>query len=443
MRITRMVSVLMAVVACMCVAPGYALDLSLTDAVERVSRESNDLKKASANIDKAQAQLDAVNANRWFKLDATAAYSNTVNVEDPTKPRMIEIPGEITKMINDEWTGGFAFEYPDNMFTGTVNLTQPIYTFGKIGNAVKSVKSAIKMAQSSHELTRREVAYAAANLYWTAKMTDEIVKLSESDLKNARNARKRLTAAGRANRSNLVKIESDIASKEINLSDAKFNRDTAHRMLKIMAGIALDEELVLTDSFPAKFGELNAPTKLEKTPEWDILSEQVSMYERMARAQRANGYPTLAATASYSYYAFGNEFNAMFEKDGAQSGSVGVALQVPIFNGGLNRANATIEAMNAVAAREDLEKSKKLTSEKYDNAVKQYNHLRGNLAKLQEARDLAAKAYQFSQDRFGAGQTSAVELADVAAGLYQLDMALLNMKYNILMSEQSVKKLGE
>ena len=346
-------------------------------------------------------------------------------------------------MINEKFTDGFSFEMPDNMFTASLNITQPIYTFGKIGNAVKSVKSAIKMADASHELTRREVAYAAANLYWTAKMTDEIVNLSESDLKNARVARKRLTAAGRANRSNLVKIESDIASKEINLSDAKFNRDTAHRMLKIMAGINLDEELVLTDSFPTKFAELNAPKKLENTPEWDILSEQVNMYERMARAERANGYPTLAATAGYSYYGMSTEIDGMFDTKGSQSANIGLALQVPIFNGGLNRANATIEAMNAVAAREDLEKSKKLTSEKYDNAVKQYNHLRGNLSKLQEARDLAAKAYQFSQDRFGAGQTSAVELADVAAGLYQLDVALLNMKYNILMSEQSVKKLGE
>ena len=274
-------------------------------------------------------------------------------------------------------------------------------------------------------------------------MTDEIVKLSESDLNNARAARKRLTAAGRANRSNLVKIESDIASKEINLSDAKFNRDTAHRMLKIMAGIDLTEELVLTDSFPTKFGELNVPEKLENTPEWDILSEQVTMYERMARSERAGAYPTLAATAGYSYYAIGNEFDSMFDVKGSQSANWGIALQVPIFSGGLNRANATVQAMNAEAARQDLAQSKKLTSEKYDNAIKQYNHLRGNLAKLQEARDLAAKAYQFSQDRFGAGQTSAVELADVAAGLYQLDMALLNMKYNILMSEQSVKKLGE
>ena len=175
MHSKRMVSLFIAAVASVYVMPSYALDLSLSDAVERVSNESHDLKKANANVEKAQSQLDAVNANRWFKLDGTVAYSNTVNVEDPTKPRTIEIPGEILGEFNEKFKGGLSFEFPDNMFTASVNLTQPIYTFGKIGNAVKGVKSAIKMAESSQELTRREVAYAAANLYWTAKMTDATI----------------------------------------------------------------------------------------------------------------------------------------------------------------------------------------------------------------------------------------------------------------------------
>ena len=106
-------------------------------------------------------------------------------------------------------------------------------------------------------------------------------------------------------------------------------------------------------------------------------------------------------------------------------------------------ANATIEAMNAEAARQDLDKATKLVTEEYTRAIDQYNHLRGNLKTLENARDLAAKAYDFSSGRFASGQTSAVELAEVSAGLYQLDMALLNAKYNILMSAESVKKLGE
>ena len=423
--------------------PSFAMDLSLTDAVDMIVSESNDLKKAQANVDKAEASLDAANANRWFTLEGTASYMNMINITNPSESQKINLPPALGGLISDSLKDqSVTFTIPDNIFQAGVSLTQPIYTFGKIGNAVKSVKSALKMSQASHEMTRRSVRYAAAELYWTAKMTDEIVKLSEQDLKNARDARRKLTSAGRANRSNLLKIESDIASKEINVSDSKFNRDTAHRMLKIMAGIDINEQLTLTDEIPSKFDEMPV-TELKSTPQWEILTEQVNMYERLARSKRAGAYPTLAATASYSYSSLSDDVGHLFDKSGSQSAYWGLALQVPIFTGGLNRANATVEAMNAAAAQQDLELAKKITTEEYDNAIKQYNHLRGNLSTLKNARDLAAQTYTLSQNRFGAGQTSAVELADVAAGLYQLDIALLNTKYKILMSAESVKKLGE
>ena len=371
---------------------------------------------------------------------------NLIDVANPTKSYSVDIPpelgGALAQYLGQNIPLPDKLNIPDSMFMAGVSITQPIYTFGKIGNAVKSVKAAIKMADASREMTQREVRYSATDLYWTAKMTDEIVDISRADLNAARDARKSLTSAGRANRSNLVKIESDIAAKEINLSNAEFNRDTAHRMLKILAGIDVNEPLNLTDEFPKNFPDL-AAGELKSTPQWDILNEQIQMYERNAKSKRAGALPTLAATASYNYIAMGDNIPNVFDGFENQSAYWGLALQVPIFSGGANMANATIEAMNAEAARQDLDKSKKLVTEEYTRAIDQYNHLRGNLKTLENARDLAAKAYEFSSGRFAAGQTSAVELAEVSAGLYQLDMALLNAKYNILMSAESVKKLGE
>lgn len=445
----RNVSMTCAIGAMCCIVSSgasAAMDLSLDRAVEMIVAQSQDIKKADATLKQAEAQLDVANSNRWLKVDGTISYMNLVNVKRPFDGDYgIDLPpalgGMIANALGD--AGDFSrLEIPDNIFSAGLSFTQPIYTFGKIGNAVRSVRNAIKMSEASKELTLREVKYSAVDLYWTAKMTDDIVKLCESDLRDAKNARQSLTAAGRANRSNLVKIESDIATKEINLSDAKFNRDTAHRMLKILAGIDISEDLTLTDNFPSSFEDLNAG-KLTDTPKWQILNSQVKMYEDKARSQRAGGYPTLAATASYSYNAMDKEFSHMFNRDNSQSANWGIALQVPILTGGVNRANATIDAMNAEAARQDLDKAKKLTTEEYDRAIAQYDHLRGNLKNLENARNLAAKAYKFSSERFASGQTSAIELSEVSAGLYQLDMALLNAKYKILMSAESVKKLGE
>ena len=430
-----------ALYAGICCIDGFAMDLSLDDAVQKIVAESHDLKKADANVKKAQASLDAVNANRWFNIEGTASYMNLINVEKPFDSFNVKLPPELGGLV-PQLAGVENIEVPDNIFMAGVTITQPIYTFGKIGNAVDSVRNAIKMSEYSREMVSREVRYAAVDLYWTAKMTDEIVKISKKDLDNTIAAKKNLTGAGRANRSNLVKIESDIATKEINLSDAEFNRDTAHRMLKILAGIDIDEPLNLTDDFPKTFPEMDNKT-LTNTPEWQILEQQVKMYEAKSSAERANGYPTLAAVGSYNYVTMDKELKTMFNSNASQSAYLGLALKVPIFSGGVNRANATVDIMNAEVARQDLDKSKKITSEKYENAIKQYNHLCDNLKGLENARDLAAKAYGFSRDRFAAGQTSAVELADVSAGLYQLDMALLNAKYKILMSAESVKKLGE
>lgn len=418
-----------------------AIDLSLQDTVDKIVAESNDVKKADANIKKARAQLNAVNANRWMNVEGTVSYMNLIDPKNPTSGNGVKIPSEIGAMLEQQFQMPVG-ALPDNMFMAGVQITQPIYTFGKIGNAVDAVHDAIDMSKSAKDLTLREVKYAAANLYWTAKMTDEIVAASERNLNNARAARKKLTAAGRANRSNLIKIESDIASKEINLSDAEFNRDTAYRMLKIMAGIDMNEEIVLTDNFPNKFEELNAG-ELKSNPQWDIYQKQIKMYESNASSKRSGNYPTLAAVGSYNYYSMGNNVSGMFDKEGSQSAYWGLALKVPLISGGLHSANATMEAMNAEAARQDLDKSKKLIREEYDTAVKKYKHLCDNLGKLNEAYNLAQKAYDVSANRFAAGQTSAIELSDVSGALYQMDMAVLNAKYNILMAAESVKKLGE
>jgi outer membrane protein TolC len=435
------IMVALALYAGFCGIDAYAMDLSLNDAIQKIVAESHDLKKADANLKKAQASLDVANSARWFNVEGTATYMNLINVEKPFDSYNVKLPPEIGGLV-PQMAGITNIEVPDNIFMAGVTVTQPIYTFGKIGNAVDSVRSAIKMSEFSKEMVSREVKYAAADMYWTAKMTDEIVKIAKKDLNNARDAKRNIAVAGRANRGNLVKIESDIATKETNLSDAEFNRDTAHRMLKILAGIDVDEPLNLTDEFPDSFPEMTVK-KLADTPEWQVLDQQVKMYESKASSQRANGYPTLAAVGSYNYVTMDKDFKNTFNENGTQSAYLGLALKVPIFSGGVNRANATVDAMNAEAARQDLDKSKKITAEKYRNAIQQYNHLRDNLDGLENARNLAAKAYNFSRERFAAGQTSAVELADVSSGLYQLDMALLNAKYKILMSQESVKKLGE
>jgi len=431
--------------AALFMSPAFAMDLSLNKTVELIRRESQDLQKADMNVKKARAGLDSVNANRWFHISGNATYMNLINVENPNKPFGFEVPPSVAGMaaMSGVPTGALpAFvEFPDNIGMVGATINQPIYTFGKIGNAADAARTAIKMAESGKDIAGREVAYAAAQIYWTAKMTDGMVAIAKRNLDDSYAARAKLESVGRPNKSNLVKISADVASNEIALSDAEFNRDSAYRLLKVMAGIDENESVTLTDNFPDGFGGLNAPKKLESNPEWDMLSRQAEMYDAQRHAAHAGWYPTLAATASYNYIAMNNDYK-LWNGTKNQSAYWGLSLSVPIFDGGLSRANATTAAMNAESARLDLDKSKKMKSNEYTNAVLKYDHLRNNFGNLKTARDLAARAAQISNDRFAAGQASAVELADVQSALAQMDMAVLNSKFNIVMARESIKKLN-
>lgn len=420
----------------------FSLDLTLNDVINKILTESQDLKSAEANLKKSSAMLDSVNANRWFNIDGSVSYMNLINVEKPLEGKGMEIPPQVSGLITTLSRGTIKnIELPDNILSASVSIKQPIYTFGRIGNAVDSLRKAVEMSKLGYDITMREIKYAANNIYWTAKMVDEQVKISEKLLSDTVSAKRQLLSAGRVSRANLIKIESDIAGKEIELSDAKFNKDVAYRTLKIFAGLDKDEEINLVDNFPTSFEEIEEK-ELEFNPELEILDKKVQMYESNASSKRSGHYPLLAAVGSYSYTATHTDIN-VFEGNKSQSAYVGLSLQVPIFDGGLSRANATIESMNAEVARQDFDKSKKIKTEEYRTAIRKYNHLRKNLSNLENARNLARKAYNISRDRFVSGQTSAIELAEVQAGLAKLDLALLVSKYNILMSKESINKIGE
>ncbi|MCL2737760.1 MAG: TolC family protein [Alphaproteobacteria bacterium] len=420
----------------LCAQNADAMNLSLADATARIITESQDINKAVANIERARAGLSAVDANRRLNVSTSASYMNLINVERPGQAMEISIP-PMPPLLS----APIFVPFPQHIGMVGVSATQPIYTFGKIGHAADAARTAIRMAESGHALAYAEVRAAAIQIYWTAKMTDEMVRIAEKNLRASTDAKRQLERAGRANRANLVQISADIAVKEIALSDAKFNRDSAHRLLKVMAGINSNERLVLTDEFPTNFTELNAPNVLSSNHEWDILEKQAQMYESQSRSRRAGRLPTIAATASYNWTMMHDQ-HTVWDGDRNQSANWGLAIAMPIFEGGLSRANATMDAMAAESARQDLDKSRRMRSNEYRDALLRHEHLRQNLAKLRNAHDLAERAASISADRFASGQTSAVELAEVQAGLAQMDMALVNAKFNIIMAEASVERLS-
>jgi outer membrane protein TolC len=414
-------------------APAFARNLSVDRAIDLVLVQSQDIKKAEANIKKMQATADSVNSRRLFQVEATATYAYSPDVAD------LNIWGG-TNMTGALQSGGLGSSMVRIPHIGTagISATQTIYTFGKIGYALDMVEKSVELAKTSRRLAEIEMRAAAVQLYWSAKMTDELVKIAEKSLKNTNEAKRKLTSTGRANRSNLVKISADVASREIDLSNAKFNRDSAHRMLKAYAGIDDGESLVLVSDFPDRFETKQA--KEIKPLEWDIYSKQAEIFDAEKMKSYMNWLPSIAAFGKYDYQTFSMDGANKLTDLYRHSASVGLSISVPLTDWGVARHVATESAMSAAAVSEDLDKSRMLKSAEYADLIQKYGHLRGLLKDLLEAKDLADKAYKLSVDRFLAGQTSATELSDVERASAQAEAAVFNAKLQLLTTAESIRK---
>ncbi|MDR0319804.1 MAG: TolC family protein [Rickettsiales bacterium] len=425
-------------------AGAATVKLGLESAVQKIMDASHDVKKADLNIRKSEAVFNAARANRFPKLSASGTYMNNINVDEPGKPRYIEFPdmpvlNSIGSQIGFIPTAG-GFRVPDNIGMVGLDLTQPIYTFGRIGYGLDAARSAIKIAESSAELARREMRVAAVQIYYGAKMAAHIQEIVGQSLLNAKKNQRALTmGAGRANKANLLKISTDVVVKEAQLADAKFNADSAMRMLKIMADIDDDAVVVLVDEIPSKFPKA-ADSEIYAHPEWDIYQESYNASRASMKSKYAGWMPTLAATASYNYVMM-HEAADVWNGQNSKNASVGLAISLPILDGGLARYQATQDAREADRAMQDLDKSKKMRRNDLIEATNKHNYLIENAKTQERALDLARRTYKMSADRFAAGQTSAVELSDVESSLVQLEIALLNTRMQIAIAYETIKKL--
>ncbi|MDR1027660.1 MAG: TolC family protein [Rickettsiales bacterium] len=410
------------------IAPSSARNISLDDAVNLVLTESQDIKKAAANVERMEAALSGVHSRRLVQVDAAANYIRQPNLGDWSP-----YPGANISNVNTG-TGG-AKPIIESIATAGLTAAQPLYSFGKIGYAIDMARRGVEIAKTSRRLAEIEMRVAANNLYWSAKYADELVKIADKSLAETKSARTKLTATGRANRSNLVKISADVAARGIELADAKFRRDSAHRMLKAYAGLDDAEPITLTTGFPGRFETMDRGTP--NPPEWEIHDATARLYDAEKRKNYANMLPTISAFGQYDYNTFAGTMGQKFDLTDLYQHSVqfGVNIRLSIFDWGIARHAATESAMQAESARLDLDKSKKLKTAEYDDLLEKHAHLRRQLTDAMAANELAEKAYKLSRDRFLAGQTSATELSDVERSLATMETNIIGIKLQILAAE--------
>lgn len=250
------------------------------------------------------------------------------------------MPASNTQMVPN---GGFAY-FPGFelkyklgwMYSGGVQVVQPLYMGGKIRSAYKMAKLGKDMALQNEVLTATEVILRTEQAYAQVVKAGEMKKVATTYYALLEELKKNVDSA----RKHGLKPQNDVLKVQVRLNEGELSLRKAENALRLasmnlchLIGQPLNTSIQVSEELP-KVQMNPAPSSVDITarPEYAILANQTAIARQKIRLERSEMLPKIGVRASYDYV-HGLEVNdkPFFDKTGF---TALLNVSVPLFHFG-------------------------------------------------------------------------------------------------------------
>jgi outer membrane protein TolC len=288
-------------------------------------------------------------------------------------------------------------------------------------------------------LTKDELAYQIAQLYYTILITQKQSNILQANLSQVRNLiaiTEKQFNNGLVKKIDLDQLQVNQINLETQLQNLNLEVERWKQMLKFAMAMPLDQPIALTDTLNEALYtipdlEILKPDFSQKK-ELAILDVQSKLGEMNVEQYRAGYWPSLYAFGNYNFQAQGDRFSELKWFD---FGSIGLSLNVPIFDG--NRKKTKIEQANI--GQLQLAQTRRLTEQSlvlaYNQSTRQLNANINNLKALSQNRRLAEEVYRVAQSRYREGIASVVEVLTAETSMREAQTNYLSALLQVKLAE--------
>ena len=421
--------------------------LSLKDCIETALEKNSQLKNAERDIKLANTDITTT---RSALLPNINAYFSSGRYIQGERRRKTDVPVGV-----DPETGDILYEQKDiiqakierNSHYASLQLNQRLWDWGRSWYRLAQTK----LLRKSREFTLSErtnfVIYNVQEKYFEllkaiklGKVYEEAVKRSEEQLNRIQS----MYDIGSVALADVYKARVALGNDKINLINQKNTINISKANLTTAMGIdpgtPIDiEEMEAEDlSIPYTFNSA-LETSLEQNPDLKNFELNVKNYQYEKRIAKLAYLPELSGSIRYSR---DNEyFNRVYDKNLDENYTVSLGLQVDlnIFNGFADKAEVSRQSINYAKAREDLIEKKRLLKADVTQA---FNVLKAN----KEIVEINATNLQSSQEdvrlaeeRYKIGAGTLLEVIDAQLALTQAKSTLVSAKYNYQIASTYLK----
>jgi len=238
---------LLALVCLPAIAAAEPPRLTLAQVIEKALAGPK-ARMALGDRDAAAARIDEANAARYPRIKATAfgTISPEITCLDPD--------------CNQTSPQNFAFRF-DGVFAGAqLDVTQPLYTFGKIAHARSAARAGLDAYQALANETAGDLAVDAARAYWGIKIARELGYMLDDGIDEITKALTRIDERNRdapdVSIQDRQRVAVLLAEARVQRADAMIGETQALAGLRALVGatdvdVDADELAAVTRAIPA------------------------------------------------------------------------------------------------------------------------------------------------------------------------------------------------
>jgi outer membrane protein TolC len=412
-------------------APKEEVSLSLTDAVDLALK--NNLQSVIAREHLAQAKGEKGISLSWLLPNISgAAYqmNQTANLAALGLP-MSKLPGI------SPFTGVF------DHFDARIQMTQSVFNLSSILR-YRAGSAGVALAREQQRLAVQQVTTATAISYLAVLEADQAVDAAQSNVQLAETLLTLATSqrdAGVANGIDVARAETRLANQHVQLSQAQTNLDTARLdLLRIVNGVGgqpfassvtLRDQMRLTAE-PDRATDEAVKQALTDRVEVSIAEKELKIAETQRKATAADLLPSVSAFGDY-----GSSGNKLNDVD-YPTRSVGVSLNLPIFNGGRTLSEMKVASSRQRESDAQLRDVRAAVEKDVRQALLNVKTREEQVRAAEQAASLATRELKLARDRFKNGVADNIEVVNaqtalenarlmVVSSLAQFNIARLNL----------------
>ena len=261
---------------------------------------------------------------------------------------------------------------------------------------------------------------------------------------NAQNYRDKFKQ-GLVSEYDVLRSEVQVRNLEPGLLQAENGVRLAKLQLAVLLGldvnIGIETETKLADYEELLYRDaLDLDTSLQHNTDLKQMEIQERLLEKTLQVQQMSYYPTLSATANYTWMSMNNDFKFSQYRWTPYS-SVGIALSIPLFQGGtryFKEQQAKIGIEQLKYQRDDLERNLRMQVQAaQDNIAQSVKQVASNKEGVRQAE----KAYEIMQKSFEIGSATFVELNDADLALTNSRLAYNQAIYDYLTAKAELNMI--